>query len=147
MADRPIDGLLLRTLSALVMAPLAVCAIVAGWPYFHTVIGIGGAILAWEWARLCGGEFTETGWVLLGAVVAAVVAASLGMELEAMGVAAVGALAIYQVALSHRRPEPSWFSLGVLYFAIPSIALIWLRADFGANPVLWLFLSVWATDV
>jgi phosphatidate cytidylyltransferase len=147
VADRHIDGLVLRTLSALVLAPLAAGAILAGWPFYHAMIGIGCAILAWEWGRLCGGAFSETGWVLLGAVLAAVAAASLGMELEAFGVAVVGAFAIYQVALSHRRADASWFALGVLYLAIPGITLIWLRTDFGPHVVLWLFLSVWASDV
>ncbi|HEY6335705.1 MAG TPA: phosphatidate cytidylyltransferase [Alphaproteobacteria bacterium] len=147
MADRHIDGLVLRTLSALVLAPLAAGAILAGWPFYHAMVGIGCAILAWEWGRLCGGVFTETGWVLLGAVLAAVAAASLGMELEAFGVAVVGAFAIYQVALSHRRADAPWFALGVLYLAIPGITLIWLRTDFTPLVVLWLFLSVWASDV
>jgi phosphatidate cytidylyltransferase len=147
VAERHIDGLVLRVLSALVLAPLAAGAIFSGWPYYHFMIGIGCAVLAWEWARLCGSTFGGTGWVLLGAVLAAVAAASLGMELEALGIVVVGAFAIYQVALSHRRANASWFALGVLYLAIPSIALVWLRAEFGAYLVLWLFLSIWATDV
>jgi len=48
------------------------------------------------------------------------------------------------------RPRPLiWSVSGVAYIALPCLALIWLRgqAEAGRISVLWLVLSVWATDI
>ena len=148
VADFPLGGFALRVISALVMAPLAIGATLAGWPFYQLMIALACAVLAWEWTRLCGdGTFNETGWALLGAVLAGVATASLGMELEALGIVLVGTLAFYHVAASHKRSGAFWTAAGVPYLGVPSVALVWLQTDFGPYPVLWLFVSVWATDI
>jgi len=141
-------GLALRLISALIMAPIAIGATIVGWPFYELMITLGCTALVWEWTRLCGrGTFTETGWALLVAVLAVVAAASLGMELEALGIIVIGTFAMYQLAISRGQPSAFWTAAGVPYLGLPSLALLWLRTDFGPYPVLWLFFCVWATDI
>lgn len=45
--------------------------------------------------------------------------------------------------LRDRRP---WNAIGVIYIGVPSVALLWLRADHGIAVTLWVLLTVWATD-
>lgn len=49
-------------------------------------------------------------------------------------------------AAAHRRPL--WLAAGIVYIAVPCIAVIWLRADpeTGRGTILWLLAVIWATD-
>lgn len=67
-------------------------------------------------------------------------------------VAAAAALVVLMVGavvfalpdlLRDRRP---WNAIGVIYIGVPSVALLWLRADHGIAVTLWVLLTVWATD-
>ena len=42
-----------------------------------------------------------------------------------------------------------WLAVGVVYIAVPCIAIIWLRSDdtIGRETILWLFAVVWANDI
>ncbi len=48
---------------------------------------------------------------------------------------------------AHRRWL--WLAAGVVYIAVPCIAIIWLRSDaaVGRQAIFWLFAVVWATDI
>lgn len=148
VAEATLGGLTLRILSALALAPIAVAAILLGWPYFELLVALGGGVLAWEWDRLCGGgRFGPSGWLLVAIVLASIASASLDLSWLALAVTALGALLVHGVADAKKLPNPVWQALGALYLGIPSIALLWLRTESGAFAVLWLFLAVWATDI
>ena len=94
--------LILRIVSALVLAPLVLLATWHGFPFFDLLLAIG-VVLAWrEWRLLVGG------W---------------------------------------RRP--TLLLLGVLYIALVTLSLLSLRhqPETGLQGVLWLFATVWATDI
>ncbi len=41
-----------------------------------------------------------------------------------------------------------WLAIGLVYVAVPCIALVWLRAEpLGLETIMWLFGVVWATDI
>ncbi len=41
-----------------------------------------------------------------------------------------------------------WLAIGLVYVAVPCIALVWLRAEpLGRETIMWLFAVVWATDI
>jgi phosphatidate cytidylyltransferase len=52
-----------RIISAAILAPLVLGAAVIGAPYWDILVALMAALMAWEWARLCGGR---PGWLLLG---------------------------------------------------------------------------------
>ncbi|MFI4949315.1 MAG: phosphatidate cytidylyltransferase, partial [Alphaproteobacteria bacterium] len=150
-ADRATIGSLgLRTLSALVLAPVAIAVAWFGSPYLPILTTIAGAVMAWEWARLCcGGRLGTSGIVLIGAVVGAVAAAAAAGIALAIGVSLAGAAITF--GLAQREPDgaPRWLAIGTLWIALPCVLLLWLaRPDrIGPNTVLWIFAVVWSTDI
>ena len=140
-------SLVLRTVSALVLAPIAVGAILLGRPAFDLLVAAGSGVLAWEWDRLCGeGRFGRTGVALLAVVLATVLASTLGLPGAALVIASVGAILIDRLAQG--SPHRHWRAAGALYLGLPAIALLWLRGEAdGEKIALWLFFVVWATDI
>ncbi len=72
-----------RTISALLLAPLALLAIYAGSPWFDLFIAVAGLAMAWEWfqmmetGRLGGTTWLRAAWNLLGLPVVVVPCLSL----------------------------------------------------------------------
>ena len=150
MARAERDTLALRIVSALVMAPVAIAAAWFGSPWLPLLTMAAGAVMAWEWARLChAGRLANSGIVLIGAVAVAVAAAAIAGFAAALGVAIVGAAAVYGTARRDPAGEPGWLALGTLWVALPCGLLLWIARAEGAGPltVLWIFAVVWATDI
>lgn len=133
-----------RIASALVLGPLAITALVLGWPWFDLMVALCAGIMAWEWSRVCCGR---TGGFGVGLIALMVVAALVVAQAPAWALALplVGALGgAYRVKAAQRRPL--WLAAGSLYIGIPVVCLVWVRLDTGWETVLWLFLIVWTTD-
>ncbi len=58
------SGLIVRVISAFVLAPVVLATVYAGSPFFEALVGAAALILAYEWNRLCGGRM---GWLIAGA--------------------------------------------------------------------------------
>ncbi len=130
------------------MAVVALAAIHLGTWAFGLCVAAGAAVLCWEWARLCyaGGLAKVPGQVLLAAILIALVLAVAGRPEFALVAILVAAAVVYILGM-HGEVDPSWMGVGALYIGLPTVSLVWLRS--GANGeaiVLWLMLSVWATD-
>lgn len=133
-----------RIASALVLGPLAVIALVLGWPWFDLLVALCAGILAWEWSRVCCGQTGIYGFGLIALMMAA---ALMGAQAPvwALALPLLGALGgAYRVKAAQRRPL--WLAAGSLYIGIPAVCLVWIRLDAGWETVLWLFLTVWTTD-
>ena len=145
----PQSSLKLRILSALVLAPIAVAAAWAGWPWLPLVTGIAGAVMAWEWARLCGGGRVGAGGALLIATtLVAIAVASAAQFITAVAVSALGAALVFAAARGEPAAQPWWLAAGTLWVALPCVLLLWLaRIDQTGGTVLWIFAVVWATDI
>lgn len=142
--------LMLRILSGLVMAGVALLtAWTGGWLFglFWTL----AAILALrEWLRLVGvgGIRLTAAWAAGGVAIAlagSMAEVSDAPEPRAWAVALVGAILAAAVAPVNR----GWAGLGVLYAAVLAIVPIDMRGDpaFGLVGVLWVFAVVWITDI
>ena len=132
------------------MAAIAAPALLTGPTVFSVFVCLGGVVLAWEWTRLCGeGRFGVTGLVEAGAALAAALAAARGLFPLALAAIGAGVLAVFAVARGGGRATPIWLAAGPLYIGLPSVALIWLRGheEAGERMILWLMLTVWATDI
>lgn len=143
-------GLPTRIISALVLAPPALAALYFGSPYSDVVICAVATLVAWEWARLCGGgALGLPGAVLSVAVLTVSVAAALSFYSVASWVIATGAAVAALAATRVRLGEPLWYAIGVVYLGSAVLAFLWLRADpiSGRAVILWLIAVVWATDV
>jgi phosphatidate cytidylyltransferase len=143
-------GLRARVVSGLFMAAIALPALFTGPTVFGIFVCAGVVVLAWEWTRLCGeGRFGLTGLVEAAAALAAAVAANRGLEGLALAAVIAGTAAVYATARGGARAHPFWLAAGPVYIGLPAIALIWLRGHGvdGERVILWLMLSVWATDI
>lgn len=141
-------GLRVRLVSALVLIPVALIAVVLGFPYFDGLVAVAGILMTWEWARLCsGGRLTAAGMAAMAVVALAILAASTMPAWQAMLGIAVGALLVAAVA-ALSRGAALWLALGTLYAGLPCIAILWLRAEpvAGLETLIWLFALVWAID-
>lgn len=147
--DRAMADLGPRVLSAIVMAAVALVALESGPVVFDVLIAAGAAILAWEWTRLCGGgRFGWTGALQAVAVVAVVTSAWVFTPAVGVALIAAGCLGDYIAARVSGRVHPRWIAAGTVYIGVPCIAIVWVRGGEPAGQaiILWLMLTVWATD-
>lgn len=106
------------------------------------------AAMSWEWSRIVRGAMPDSGLVvqILTVLGAAVLTAR---DMAGMGIVAaiVGAVAVAALTTGTGRSRLS--GAGVLYTALPVVALGWLRSDepLGYLATLFVILSVVVTDV
>jgi phosphatidate cytidylyltransferase len=141
------NNLLLRVLSAAVLAPLALAAAYfGGWP-FALFWGIAAIIVLWEWMTLVVGPAYR---LMVSSCAAALAAADfmawLGRPAAALLMVGLGALAAAIFAPRERR---LWVIAGVGYSGGMLLAPVFLRADsaYGFVAIVLLFAIVWTTDV
>jgi len=139
-----------RVLSAITLAPLPVAAIWFGSPWLPLLTALAGALMAWEWGRLCRrGRLDATGIVLVGVVLAAIATAALITPGLSIVFAVVGAGIVFWLARGQPDLDPEWTALGALWVALPCICLLWLAGGGpnGRATLLWILAIVWATDI
>jgi len=148
-ADR--RKLLLRSLSALLLAPPFLAAIYLGFPYFDLLIALGGGIGAWEWWRLCAPHSRPLAPLiaLAGGVLATVAAAAAGAYSMAGWLIAVSGMAAAMVGARAAGTNARWLTFGAVYLPTACLAFLWLRAgaELGREIVFWVVAVVWATDI
>jgi phosphatidate cytidylyltransferase len=145
----------LRVVSALALAPLPVAAIWFGGASLALLTGIAGAVMAWEWGRLCRGVLAQrlasgsTEIALVGVVIVTVAVAAVGAAGAAIALAFLGAGLVFWTASQRSGGEPAWTALGALWVALPCISLLWLALgeSGGKTTLLWVLAVVWATDI
>ncbi len=123
----------------MVMAPLALLAVWVGAPAFSLLAGVAGAVMVWEWERMCRGRFDLVG---RGTAVAVFVAAVIAPEVPWVSLAIVWTATLLGAGVS----RSGWLAMGALYVGLPVVALVWLREAGGAWTLIGLLGVVWATD-
>jgi phosphatidate cytidylyltransferase len=142
-----VNNLLLRVISAAVLAPLALVAAYIGGLPFALFWGIAALVVLWEWLTLVVGA---NYWLMVVSCAAAIAVADflawLGRPVTALFMIGLGALAGAIFAPSERR---LWVIAGTGYAGGMVLAPVFLRADagFGFAAILLLFAIVWTTDV
>ena len=157
MAEAFDPALRRRVLSAAVLIALAVAGVLAGGWGFGLLVLLCAAALALEWAAMAarrwpesGGGATLAGALTLAVPALAVTALLLGLPAgQALALLLAGS-ALAGLAGGLLGAPAAWTAAGVLYFGLPALALVWLRAmpgGAGMATILWLFAVVWATDI
>lgn len=140
------SNLMLRILSALVLAPLAVAAAwFGGWAFIAFCLVAAVAVL-WEWNSIVAPASVRL--MLAVGVFPLVLAAFLsgiGRTVTPTALIVIGAFGAAVFAPSERR---EWTASGVLYAGALLLAPIVLRRDpeFGLLAIIYLFAIVWTTD-
>jgi phosphatidate cytidylyltransferase len=140
----------LRTLSALVLAPIAIAVVWFGSPWLPILTALAGAVMAWEWARLCcGPDLGHSGWALIGAVCVAVFLAATVKASPGLLGAPVAAVIVYAFARVERPSEALRLALGTIWIAFPCVLFLWIAqsGETGRIKLLWIFAVVWTTDI
>lgn len=136
-----------RTLSALVLAPIALVCIWIDAVPFDAMVMLAALGLSAEWVRLCGlwpwrlpGAIVPSG-VLLGCL-----AVAAGLGLVGTGVLLCGFLGLFLGLWAATRR--GLLAAGILYIGLPLVCLLWLREQPGGRgQVLFLVLVIWASDI
>jgi phosphatidate cytidylyltransferase len=128
--------------------PAALAAVYAGGWVLAVWVTAAGVAMAKEWTAFVHRE--NFGW-RMGLHVLALAASQ---AIYALGRADLALASILLVALignvyaQRLEQRGLWVVLGIVYIAVPCLALVWLRqrVPFGFETVVWLMLVVWATD-
>jgi phosphatidate cytidylyltransferase len=155
LARAEAGGLRLRVVSALALAPLPLAAIWFGGVWLALITGLAGAVMAWEWSRLCRGAVAGQcvpglpEIALVGVVVAAVAIAAVGIAWAAVAAALFGAGLVFWTARQRWQGQAAWAALGTLWVALPCVCFLWLAREQagGRSILLWMLAVVWATDI
>jgi phosphatidate cytidylyltransferase len=148
-------ALRLRIASSLVLAPLPLIAIWLGGLWLALLAAFAGAVMAWEWGRLCRGPIagrfvlSAVEMELIGIVITSVFFAAGGAVVAAITVAILGAVLVFATTARTSYAKSRWTALGVLWVTLPCICFLWLARDRagGRATLLWLLAVVWATDI
>jgi len=132
-------------LSALVLIPPVLLAVWLGGWLLAVLVVLVAAGMGWEWARLTGCAATP-GLLVPCAAALPVVAMAMGAPGLALLLAAASAAALWFAARRAGAPAPEWSALGAAWIALACAAVVWLDSRGGYAAILWLFLTVWATD-
>ncbi|MEN8195696.1 MAG: phosphatidate cytidylyltransferase [Pseudomonadota bacterium] len=138
-----------RILSAVALALLGAAAVYGGWPWFHALAAAGAGVMAWEWSRICVGRFNSTGIVLVVSILLIIIPAIFARYDLALALTLLGAIAVLVLASLAGVRSPAWFAAGAIYIGLPLVAILWLYGvtAAGRNTVVWLLVTVVATDV
>ncbi|MEP7209836.1 MAG: phosphatidate cytidylyltransferase [Alphaproteobacteria bacterium] len=144
--------IVLRVLSAIVLAPLGLLVVyVGGWPLIAAT-SLCGLLAAIEWTRMASAG--AKGWVqpalyaVLGAgAVAACVLGSYGLELAALASLVAAGLAAGVGRLAGMSVPALAF--GAIYVSLPFGAFVWIREMYpdGRLFLFAILAVVWATDI
>lgn len=143
--------LVLRVLSAIVLAAITVGALWAGGWVFAALSAIAAVLILREWMAMSGPfAFRAAPWALMAFLAVTVIMAR-DEPLQSLGFSALVAAALMLARVS--EPRVAWLSVGVLYAGVPAVAAVALRgtetetfASTGAVAVIFVLAVVWATD-
>jgi phosphatidate cytidylyltransferase len=137
-----------RIISGIAIGVIALAMTAWSVTTFAVLMFVIGAAMTWEWGRMVRGAMPDAGMIvqILAVFLAAVLSAT---DRAGLGVAAtvIGAIAVAALAFGAGRAQLS--GVGVLYAALPVVALGWLRGDepLGFHATLFVLVSVIVTDV
>jgi phosphatidate cytidylyltransferase len=143
----PSHNLLLRVVSAVVMAPAAVfVAWLGDWP-FVVFWAVAAIAVLWEWLTLVAGP--RYPFMLASSALAIAIAGLVSWRHRPISALLLVGLGAIGAAIFAPRERRFWITAGIAYAGGMLLAPILLRADanYGLSAILLLFAVVWSTDV
>jgi phosphatidate cytidylyltransferase len=139
-----------RSLSAVILAPLVLLALFQGGVWAQWLFGMTAVLMALEYVSIVHGGDKQQFALHAMVGLSAVLLPSAGWVLAAPAIVVLATLLSAAIKQKQSADANFWWAVsGVPYIALPTMALVLLRADahFGWNALLWLALVVWATDI
>ena len=153
VSDRPVpagpafNNLVLRVLSAVVLAPVAIGAAWLGsWPFALFWL-IAALLVLWEWVHLVAGPGHKLMFSASGSALA--VAALVEFRDRPIAAALLIILGGIAALIFAQRRHRVWIIAGIGYAGMMLLSPLLLRADpdYGFLAIVLLFAVVWATDI
>lgn len=134
-----------RLASAAAMAVVALGALFLGFPFWPLLVLCLAMGTAWEWNRMLSRSGRVEASALIAGLAVVTGLAAFGQVAIAVVISIVGVVVLLTLGTG---PGRKTHAAGMLYFGLPSIALIWLAADppHGALAMLLVMVVVWMTD-
>lgn len=145
----PLTNLQIRILSAAVLGLVVLALVWMGGIVCRTLAAAAAGVMFYEWSAMRSSP-SSSAHRALGAACLAVVLVCLVAGLPALWLFAAAAAAVAVTALHGRLSgQGGWEAAGLAYAAISGLTLALLRGDdrAGLLAILFLFATVWATDV
>jgi phosphatidate cytidylyltransferase len=137
-----------RVVSALVLIPCALAAVVQGGWLFLLLMAVGAALLAMEWGQISEPRAqVRTGGAVMFGVLAGIFAGYVDNFPAALLLLVFGAVTagLYARVMKTAALDAAY---GVLYIGWPCVVLVWLRkAPDGLAWALLLFAIAWSADI
>lgn len=144
--------IVLRVVSALILAPLGLAACWYGGPALWIATGLCGVVAAIEWTRMA--AQTEVKWArwLLYLVMGAGAATAVwfgSQRLELVALASLITCAVAGLLAWAGKGSVSSMAFGAIYTSLPFGAFVWIRESqaSGQYYMMALLAIVWATDI
>ena len=137
---------MLRIVSALIMAPIALAAVYGGGFWLASLVLVVGVVGTYEWNTLSGVKTTAL-TALNGLVfIAALGAYQWEYRIESAIIIIAGA-ALCGITSRFNDKSIHWPIWGQLYIGMAIISIMWLRDVYGWQAVIWLLTIIWAMDI
>ncbi|HEX9807980.1 MAG TPA: phosphatidate cytidylyltransferase [Alphaproteobacteria bacterium] len=158
MAEHASRALWTRLISGVALAAVALAAVAGGTPWLELMVVTVGLLMSREWAELClAGAGRLALWrprpSVPGVALVLITAAALGVlasgrHAEAIAIAVGGGALTAVLAPRLAVLDRLILAAGLPYVVVPAAAILWIGADadHGVLSLLWLLLTVWATD-
>ena len=137
-----------RCITAVVLGPVIIALIIAGFPYLNILIGFAVSMMWFEWGRMVKPDQSRLLSLLCAFLIASVLFASLEIWSLAWASIVLGSCAVWVLfrvlKLNFRLSSgAAFFSFGTI-----GLSIIWLQTFPGNGNILllWLFVLVWTTD-
>ena len=141
--EKKMGSLMKRTLAALVMLPIVVGVIYAGYPLADMFVLVVGSALAWEWAKLTAKDNHD---IYVLSYLLALVASTLILSTP-MTIAFISALTVFTWFVAKNEKRRLLITLGVVYISVGVGALLWLYYLIGKYGLLWYIIVVCGVDI
>lgn len=141
------SNLFLRVVSALVLTPFVLAAIIYGNPAYDILLALVGSLMASEWEKMI---CNKTSWVAVCLTLMSCLVVFLTPSDPVWPLIIVPVFALF---LYIKTKQNVLLSFGAFYIGIPLLSLAYIAYfsgadDLGYSPmyVLWVLFVVWATD-
>ena len=140
------NNLLVRVISALVMAPVAVYIIWNGGLAFFILIGLLTILILYEWNGIC--EEKPLSLLFFIQVICGLLLIYQVNENSPYIVYSMISSLICVAAVSLLiKAKMLWALYGLLYAIIPALSFLVIQQNYGGALVLWTMLVIWAMDI
>ncbi|MBO5997604.1 MAG: phosphatidate cytidylyltransferase [Alphaproteobacteria bacterium] len=148
------NNLFLRIISALILAPIVLVAIIYGgctaYRPYDILVAVLGSLMAWEWEKMLTDRKSYVGISLT------LMSAMVVFLTETNPVLVLGIIACFALFLYVKTGKNLLLSFGAFYIGLPLLSMMYIAyfsdsgssdLEFSSMYILWLLFVVWATDV